>query len=220
MPGEEGHLDGVAEHVLRVACAELEPSQVVQQLLVQAGHVRLLGGFLAQSANVLLHLLLGFLDDLLDPGGVNPAVLDQLLQRDLGDLAANAVEAGHDDHSGRVVDDHIHAGRLLECPDVPPFAADDPALHLVAGNVDRADGDLGGVRGGIALDGRREDFSRARCWQVSRTDASWRMDQPANLTPQLFFHPLQEHRAGFLGDSRPILYSSSRCSACVCLSSS
>ncbi len=103
------------------------------------------GRLLAEPADVLLHLFLGFLDDLLDPGRVNAAVLDQSLERDLGDLAADAVEPGDDDHAGRVVDDHVHAGRLLEGADVPPLAADDPALHLVVGNVDRADGDLGGV---------------------------------------------------------------------------
>ena len=32
------------------------------------------------------------LDDLLDPGRVDAAVLDQLLERELGDLAADVVE--------------------------------------------------------------------------------------------------------------------------------
>ena len=159
-PGQERHLDRVPEHVLRVAGAELEPAQVVQQLFVQVDHLCLLRGLLTDPADVLLHLLLGFLDDLLDPRGVDPPILDQLLERDLGDLTADAVEPGHDHDPRGVVHDHVHAGCLFERPDVPPLAADDPALHLVAGNVDRADRDLRGVRGGIALDGCRQDLPR------------------------------------------------------------
>ena len=145
-----------------------------------------------------LHLLLGLLDDLLDPGGVDAAVLDQLLQRDLGDLAADAVEAGDDHHAGRVVDDHVDAGGLLEGADVPPLAADDPPLHLVAGDVDRADGDLGGVRRGVALDGRRQDLARLLLAGL----ADGRLvpqNQHADLAPELFLDSLQEHRASLLG---------------------
>ena len=61
---------------------------------------------------------------------------------------------------GRVVDDHVHAGGLLEGADVPPFAADDPPLHLVVGNVDGAGGGFGGVGGGVALQGGQEHFPR------------------------------------------------------------
>ena len=55
------------------------------------------------------------------------------------------------DGLGRVVDDQVDAGRLLEGPDVAALAADDPALHLVARQVDDGHGVLGGVVGGDAL---------------------------------------------------------------------
>ena len=53
-----------------------------------------------------------------------------------GDLAADRVEAGEDHRLGRVVDDQVDAGRLLEGADVAALAADDPALHLVRRQVD------------------------------------------------------------------------------------
>ena len=63
----------------------------------------------------------------------------------LGDLAPDAVEPRNDDNPGRVVDDDVDAGRLLEGANVPPLAADDSPFHVVVGNVDRADRHLGGV---------------------------------------------------------------------------
>ena len=98
-------------------------------------------------------------DDLLDPRGVDAAVGDQLFQRQPGDLAADRVEGADDHHAGRVVDDHVHAGGLLEGADVPPLAADDPPLHLVVGNVHRAGGGFGGVGGGVALERGQQDLA-------------------------------------------------------------
>ena len=72
---------------------------------------------------------------LLDPGRVDPAVGDQLLQGEPGDLAADRVEAAQQHRLGGVVDDQVDAGDLLEGADVAALAADDPALHVVAGQV-------------------------------------------------------------------------------------
>ena len=47
--GQVGDLERVPEHVLRVAGAELEPAQVVEQLLVQAGDVGLLRRLVADA---------------------------------------------------------------------------------------------------------------------------------------------------------------------------
>ena len=80
--------------------------------------VRLQHRLLADLQDVLLHLLLRFGDDLLDPRRMDAAVLDQLGQRQPGGLAADVVEGADDDDAGRVVDDDVDAGRLLEGADV------------------------------------------------------------------------------------------------------
>ena len=72
-----------------------------------------------------------------------------------GDLAPHPVEARQDDRGRRLVDDHVDAGELLERADVAPVAADDPALHLVVGQLDQARGRLAGVL-------RREPLHRDR----------------------------------------------------------
>ena len=102
---------------------------------------------------------LGLLEHLLDARRVDAAVGDERLERDAADLAAHRVEAGEDDRLGRVVDDEVDAGHLLEGADVAALAADDAALHVVARDVDDRDGRLGGVVGGDALDGDADDVA-------------------------------------------------------------
>ena len=49
--GQKRHLDRVPQHVLAVAGAELQPAEQLDDLLVQARHVGLLGGLLADLAD-------------------------------------------------------------------------------------------------------------------------------------------------------------------------
>jgi hypothetical protein len=92
---------------------------------------------------------------------VDAPVGDELLQRDLRDLAADRVERREGDGFWRVVDDQINAGEALEGPDVPALAADDPPLHVVVGEGNDGDGDVGGVVRGAPLDGQRDDLARS-----------------------------------------------------------
>ena len=62
-----------------------------------------------------------------------------------------------DDRLGGVVDDDIDAGGGLDGADVAALAADDAALHLVAGQRDHRDGALGDELAGQPLDGDRDD---------------------------------------------------------------
>ena len=87
-------------------------------------------------------------------------VLDELRQGETGDLAADRVEATDDDGLGRVVDDQVDAGGLLQGADVAPLTADDAALHLVRGQRHHGHGHLGRVVGHDALDGRDHDVAR------------------------------------------------------------
>jgi len=63
---------------------------------------------------------------------VDTAVGDQLGDRQPGDLAADRVEARQDDGLGRVIDDQVDSGRLLEArmlrpsrPMIRPFISSD-----------------------------------------------------------------------------------------------
>ena len=96
---------------------------------------------------------------LLDPVRMDPAVEHELLQREPTDLAADRVEAGEQHRLRRVVDDQVDAGHRLEGPDVAPLAPDDPALHVIARQVQHGDDRLGGLLARDPLDRQRHDLA-------------------------------------------------------------
>src|SRR5439155_9881350 len=156
---EPARLDDVVEDVLAVARPELQPTQELDDLRWQPRHAGVVGGLLTGLANDQVNFGPCLRDDLLDPAGVDPAVADELRQRQARDLAANGVEARQDDRLGGVVDDQVDAGGLLEGPDVAALAADDPALHLVRRQVHDADGVLRRVIRGDPLDRGNDDVA-------------------------------------------------------------
>ena len=118
------------------------------------------GSGFAFLEELLIELLPDLLDQLLDAGRMDAAVLHEALERDAGDLAADRIEAGEDDRFRRVVDDEVDAGGQLQRADVASFAADDAALHVFAREIDDGDRVLGDVVRGHALDGHAEDLAR------------------------------------------------------------
>jgi hypothetical protein len=144
---------------------------------------------------VVLELGLGLVVGLLDPRGVDAAVLQQLLERQAGDLAADAVEAGEDDRVRRVVDDEVDAGQVLEGADVAPLAADDAALHVVAVELDDRDRGLSGVAGGHALHHDREDVADAAVG-VALGLLLDLAHEPRRVVAQLVLEVLEQHRLG------------------------
>ena len=87
--------------------------------------------------------------------------MDELRQRQLRHLAADVVEGRDHDGLRRVVDDDVHAGRVLERADVPALAADDPPLHVVGGKLDERDGGLRGMARRNALEGVGDEVAGA-----------------------------------------------------------
>src|SRR4029450_11907856 len=88
---------------------------------------------------------------------VDPAVEDELLEREPPDLAPHRVEAGQQYGFGGVVDDEVDARGRLEGPDVASLPPDDPTLHLVRGQVEHADNPLGRLVARHTLDGVAHD---------------------------------------------------------------
>jgi hypothetical protein len=154
-------LDQVAKDVLPVGGAVAQPAEEVDQFRVHVGDAQLDQRVLAGALAQLLDLGLAPLVGVLDPLRVDPAVGDQPVQGEPGDLAPHRVKAGEQDGLGRVVDDQVDAGHGLEGPDVAALAADDAALHLIARQVQDRDHGLAGLLGGDALDGQRDDLAGA-----------------------------------------------------------
>src|SRR6188472_3559142 len=177
---EVDDFERVLEHVLPVARPVPKAAEDHHELLVELAAVRLEHGLRPGLVHLLVELGFRLVVHLLDPGRVDPPVLDQLLERELRDLAADAVERREHDGVRGVVDDHIHPGQVLERADVPAFAADDAALHVVARKLDHGHGRLRGVTRCDALERIRHQRPRP----------------PACLAAGLLFH--LPHRAGEL----------------------
>jgi hypothetical protein len=152
-------LDQVLEHVLPVRRAVAQQTHRADEFRMQIGDAdlghRVLGRALAQFGDLALAPLV----DLLDPTRVDPAVQHQRVQRQPRGLPAYRVEAGQQHRLGGVVDDQVDAGGLLERPDVAALAADDPALHVVAGQVHDRHDRLAGLFRREPLDGTGDDLA-------------------------------------------------------------
>ena len=119
------------EHVLTVAGAEVHPAQQLQQPRLETHHPRLERAFLALSVNENLHVVLSAVNHFLNAGGVDAPILHQLLERVLSHFTAQRIETRENDRFRGIVDNQVHAGQLLESPDVAALAPDDAALHAV-----------------------------------------------------------------------------------------
>jgi hypothetical protein len=135
--GQPAGLDGVDEHVLAVAGAELEPPQELDDLRWQGRNAGVVDGLLAGLAHDEVDFGAGLGHDFLDAAGVDAAVGHELGEGQAGDFAADRVEGADDDRFRGVVDDQVHARGLFEGADVASLATDDAALHLVVGQMDR-----------------------------------------------------------------------------------
>ena len=194
-PGQPGHLHAVGQSVLAKAGAVLEPADQLDQVGVQAVDAKLHDSPLAFPLHLQLQLAAALFHRLLDAGGVDTAVADQPLQGHAGHLAAGLVKGGQGDGLGGVVDDEVDTGGRLEGADVAALAADDPALHLVAGQGHHCDGGLAGMVGGAPADGLRDHVAGdvlAVVLQIGLIGG-----HPQGLfVAQLLVHLVQQHLAG------------------------
>ena len=201
IPDEVDDLERVLQDVLPVARAEPQPSEHLDELLAELAAVRLEDRLRAGLVDLLLQLGLRLVVHLLDPGRVDPPVLDQLLERHLRDLATDPVERREHDRVRRVVHDHVDARQVLERPDVAALAADDPPLHVVARELDDRDGGLGRVAGGDPLE--RIGHERPRTSPRLRAGLLLHLPhRPRELVPDEVLRPL-EHRGLGLAERHP-----------------
>src|SRR5690606_3218055 len=99
---------------------------------------------------------------------------------------------------GRVVDDDIDAGGLLERADVAALPPDDPAFHLIGGQAHDGDRALGRVVGRDALDREGDDVARLPLRFPARVLLDL-ADDLRRLGPRLFLHVLHELALGLFG---------------------
>ena len=194
-------LDRVVQDVLAVAGPILEPAQQLDQLRVQARHAGVVRRLLARLAHDDLDLGAALGDSLLDPARMDASVGDELGECHARHFAADRVEAREDHRLGRVVDDQVHAGSLLERADVAALTADDATLHLLRGQGDHRDGRLGSVIRGDALHDRGQDAARLFVALLNR--AALDLAHPMLGFGFRLVHDLLDHRLARLDHRQP-----------------
>ena len=93
-PREERHLDGVIQYVLPIAGAVAQAAQKLYQLVVNAAQAHLQHSPFALLLDGGFHLPAGLFHGLLNAGGVDASVGNQLFQGDAGHLPADRLKAG------------------------------------------------------------------------------------------------------------------------------
>src|SRR5437588_4335634 len=121
-----------------------------------------------------------------------PAILDQLREGQACGFSPDVVERADDDDSRRVVYDHVHTGEFLKRADIAAFAADDSSFHVVAGDIDRADGCVRRVLGGVAMDARRQDLT-SLLFTRGADGSLVLLDPTGYFVGEQLLQPLQKH---------------------------
>jgi hypothetical protein len=144
-------------------------------------------GRLAVGQEFLVHLGLNLDDELLDPTGVDPAILDQVDQCQPRDLTAYRLETREDHCFRGVVDDEVDSGGLFEGADIPSLATDDPTLHLVRRKVHDTDRALDDVLRSDSLD-RHGDHAPRLLLGLLRGFVLDALDHPGSVHARLVLH--------------------------------
>ena len=157
--GQPGHLHAVGQSILAEAGAVLQAADELDEVGVQAMDAKLHHGLLALALHLQFQIVAALLHRFLDAGGVDAAVADQAFQGHAGHFAAGLVEGGQGDGLRGIVDDEVHTGGRFQRTDVAALAADDAALHLIAGQRHHADGGLAAMVGCTAGNGLPDEVA-------------------------------------------------------------
>ena len=155
-----GHFARVLQQVLSVRRTVFHLTDQADQFGMEPVDAQVDRGALAGFDDLFFDLFLYFGNDFFDACRMDAAVRYQLVQRQTRDFTAYRIEARQDDRFRRVVDDDLDAGSGFQGPDVPSFAADDPAFHFVALDVEHRDRVFDGRFGSDALDRLYDDLFR------------------------------------------------------------
>ena len=188
----------MVEDVLAVRSAVTQGTQGPHELGVNVVDLEVEAGLLAGLEHLGVHLISGLVEELLDARWMNATVGNEVLESDAGDLATDRVEARELHGLGRIIDDEVHAGHLLESANVATLAADDAALEVIRGDVHRGERDLTHVVGGTALDGGGKNTTRGALTLDARTLLALADDGGA-LTRHIVTHAIEQLLVSLVG---------------------
>src|SRR5262249_26382282 len=101
----------------------------------------------------------------------------------------------HDARS--IIDNNVDSRAFLEGPDIAPLASYDPPFHIITGDVDGADGRVGGMGGAIALDGGHQYFLGFLLGNGAQVFLAL-LDAGRDFVTERDFQPLHQHLLGLV----------------------
>ncbi|OPZ75831.1 MAG: hypothetical protein BWY82_00076 [Verrucomicrobia bacterium ADurb.Bin474] len=149
--GDESHLERVLERVLVKGQTEVKLSEQFNDIGVGGSQFKAMQGLFPEGFDVQLNLRARFLNRGLDRGRVNPAVLEKLLESELGNLSFNRIKGGNEDGVGGFVDHQGGPRDSFETADIATFPADNASFHVFARQIHNGRSCLRAWRRGDAL---------------------------------------------------------------------
>ena len=108
----------------------------------------------------LIHFLTGLLYHLLDLGGMDTSVHNELLKGDPCNLTSYRIKCGKNNCIGGVVYDKLNTGHSFEGSDVSSLTSYDPSLHVLTGKLYHGNGTFSDVVRCTSLNGCDDDLPR------------------------------------------------------------
>ena len=195
---EVSRLAGVLQQILAVRRAVFHLADNTNQFGMQAVDTEVDSRTLTRLDNLVVELLLHLGNHLLNAGGVDTTVADQLVQGQTAGLAAHGVEATDNNCFGRVVDDDFNATGCLQGTDVTTLTADDTTLHIVVIDMEHRDAILDSGLRGHALDGL-DDNLLSLCISVQLGLVHNLVDVSLGVSAGLVLQTLHQTVASLLG---------------------
>src|ERR1043166_10078166 len=114
----------------------MQAPQQTHNFQVHRGQAGFDNGFLAQSNDILVHLLVHLEHDFFNPRWMNASIRNEPHHRLTGNLAADWVEPGQEDCAGSIIDEDGDTRSGLKSANVSAFAANDATFYVIARQSD------------------------------------------------------------------------------------
>ena len=158
-------LERMVQDALAKRGAESKATKRANKFRVQVMDANVERRLLASLLDLLVHELFSLRVHLFDAGRVDAAVSDEVFHGNAADLATNGIETRNGNALRSIVDEQIHARKLLEAANIAALATNDAALQIIGRNVNGFHRSFSRVIGSDALNGEAQE-SHATSYQL------------------------------------------------------
>ena len=156
--GQLRDLNRMLERILAVTGPEAELAEKPDKFGMDPVHADFQSRRLTFLLDLRINFFFGLFNHLFDSCRMDTSVNNQSLESNAGDFPSDGIKTGNNDRLGSIINDQVYACHGLQCTDVTAFTADDPALHLIPGQLHNRDRRLRDMICRASLDGADHDL--------------------------------------------------------------